>query len=148
MRPTIENAFPLTDAHLDAVERLLNVPLPPPLRAVLREVNGGRPSPCLVRCDPPLFTGQAATPVYQFTRFDDAAAFAELCHTFHDGMGVPRSFLPLADADEDFFFADLAEPGWPVMHWQYVEGAYNDGDMDRLAPSLAAFLDRFLVNDA
>jgi hypothetical protein len=145
MRPTVEGVRPVTDDHFAAVERSLGATIPPALRAVVREVNGGSPSPRYVPCA--VYSGESSVPVYEFARWDRPGKYASLCRTYHDDIGVPRRYLVLATADADTFFVDLEHPGLRVMYFQYAEGPYEahfgDGEMDIAGESLDAFMGSF-----
>ncbi len=145
MRPTLSDRYPIGESAFADVERLLGVTLPPALRAVVREVNGGRPSPRYVPCA--VYSGETEVPVYEFARWDDPTGYAAQCQAFHSDLGVPRRYLVLATTDADTFFVDLEDPGLRVMYFQYVEGGYEshfgDGEMDCAANSLDAFMDSF-----
>lgn len=152
MRPVIRNLHPLSDAQLDAVEREVGVTLPPALRAVLREVNGGVPEPRDVPCREELVGGETDVPVYEFCRWDDPVEYARLCRTYHDELSVPRSLLPFAHADADTFFVDVADPTLRVLYWQYLEGDYASAFQGDEAPcvsqSLTVFMESFFDRDA
>jgi hypothetical protein len=145
MRPMIADPRPVTDDHFAAIERLLGVSIPPALRVVIREVNGGSPSPRYVPCA--VYSGETHVPVYEFASWDEPVGYAALCRTHRDEVGVPRRYLVLARTDADTFFVDLEHPGLRVMYFQYVEGGYEahfgDGEMDCAGESLDAFMGSF-----
>ncbi len=149
MKPTLTDVRPVTDTHFDAVERVLGVTLSPRLRAALREVNGGSPTPSDVPCD--VYSGDTHVPVHEFCRWDDPAEYVALARTYRDDLFVPARFLVFATADADTFFIDIEDPDFRVMYSQYVEGDYGsqfqDGEMDRAAESVEAFLDSFFDAD-
>jgi hypothetical protein len=145
MRPTIANLRPVSDEHFAAVEEMLGVSVPPAMRAIVREVNGGSPSPRDVPCA--VYSGETHVPVIEFARWDEPAAYASLCRVYHD-----HQFLVFATADADTFFVDLRHPALPVMYFQYVEGGYashfGDGVMDCAGESLGAFMGSFFDSTA
>ncbi len=105
MRPTVEGVRPVSDDHFAAIERALGVAIPQALRVVVREVNGGSPSPRDVPCE--TYSGASSVPVYEFARWDQPREYVDLCRTYHNEIGVPRRYLVLATTDADTFFVDL-----------------------------------------
>ena len=142
MKPAISGLHPVAEDDFASVERSLGVTITTALRAVVRGVNGGSPSPRDVPCA--VYSGETHVPVYEFARWDDPAEYARLCRVYHDEIGVPRRYLVFASADADTFFVDVEHPLLRVMYFQYVEGGYEshygDGEMDCAGDSLESFM--------
>jgi SMI1 / KNR4 family (SUKH-1) len=150
MRPTVEDVRPVSDDHFVAIERSLGIAIPQSLRTVVREVNGGSPSPRDVPCE--TYSGESSVQVYEFARWDQPREYVDMCRTYHNEIGVPRRYLVLATTDADTFFVDLEHAGLRVMYFEYVEGGYEshfgDGEMDCAGASLDAFMGSFFDGDS